>query len=583
MATSASSASALPSISSSDASSNGKRKADPRMVKALRSLAVASSQIMSRRRNLSSEIDGPTRDLDEDCGYPKTGELDAKYYQELFDREPLAARVVEVMAKESWQVQPRVYEVNDPSKRTPFEDDWDNLGRSLRGKSYYQDEQGSPIWEYLLRADILSGIGHYGVLLFGFDDLRAGESLETPVTPQPLRKLLYLRVFPESQAAIAAREVDPISPRYGQPTYYNITFDDPQTASPGGFGASSSTRKVHWTRIQHLADELESSEIFARPRMRPVLNPLLDIRKVRGGSAEMYWQGALPGLSIETLPQLGGDVEIDEDAMRDMMEDYINGLQRYIGLQGQTARVLSPTVVDPTGQLKVQIDAICIKLGIPVRIFMGSERGELASSQDDDAWNDRVIAREYNYLTPRVVVPFVDRLIWAGCLRPPTGFSVEWPDITSRSEAEEATVGLTLTQALATYVGSGAMSLVPPIDFLTRLLKMSDEDALAILDKASEQSEQVGDTGGTPSPLLGLVGGIGAMIELFKMAKEGGLTEEQLKQQIMLFFKVSDEQATALISEGLATPTTPSLPGSPDPTTRAQDPVLRTSDTKGAL
>ena len=38
--------------------------------------------------------------------------------------------------------------------------------------------------------------------------------------------------------------------------------------------------------------------------------------------------------------------------------------------------------------IEVHLQAICIKIPCPKRVFMGSERGELASAQDDSQWND---------------------------------------------------------------------------------------------------------------------------------------------------------------------------------------------------
>jgi len=101
---------------------------------------------------------------------------------------------------------------------------------------------------------------------------------------------------------------------------------------------------------------------------------------------------------------------------------------------------MAPTVVDPTAQIAVQIEAICIKLGIPIRIFKGSERGELASSQDDAAWNDRLRLRQMYYITPRIVIPFIDRLIMLGVLSEPVGYSVTWDDLESTTKADKARI-----------------------------------------------------------------------------------------------------------------------------------------------
>ncbi len=294
-------------------------------------------------------------------------------------------------------------------------------------------------------------------------------------------------------AQITQFETNVNSPRFGHPTMYLLTFNDPREQH-SGTGITTASVNVHWTRVIHVADishQASTSEVFAVPRQRPVLNRLLDLRKLYGGSAEMYWRGAFPGFSLETHPQLGGDVNVDQASLRDMMENWANGLQRYLALMGMSAKSLAPQVVDPTQQIMVQIEAICIKLGVPKRVFMGSERGELASSQDDAAWNDRLRERQNSYITPRMIVPFVDRLIALGVLpEPADGYCIEWPDLSSQTETEKAQVAGAKVTALAGYISGGVEALLPPQDFLTRVMGFDEEEASAILENASAEMEE---------------------------------------------------------------------------------------------
>lgn len=458
------------------------------------------NNVMTSRSQFINQFLDPRRNIDKECGYPETGSITPQLYRKLYDRESIATRVVQVMPQESWQHTPEVYEDEDTETETPFERAWDELAQSLRGDSHYKSEEGSPIWEHLKRADMLSGIGHFGCLLMGFNDglqlwqpldkvppdgfsknitgvdtsgskdantLEAKKTQEVaygsvtgavgtdaqytggqynpanPMAPMQGDKnskltLIFLRAFDESLVQIVQYEADISNPRFGQPIMYLITLNDPREQHTG-VGLPLATVRVHWSRVIHLADNLGSSEIFGVPRMRPVFNRLLDLMKLYGGSAEMYWRGAFPGLSIETHPQLGGDVIIDAEKTRSMMERYENTLQRYIQLSGMTAKSLAPQVVDPTPQIDTQLQAICILIGIPLRIFMGSERGELASSQDDDTWNGRVNERQNNYLTPRVIVPFVDRLILIGVLPIPNSSEEEENDEAVSEDASEET------------------------------------------------------------------------------------------------------------------------------------------------
>jgi len=232
--------------------------------------------------------------------------------------------------------------------------------------------------------------------------------------------------------------------------------------------------------------------VFGVPRQRPVYDRLYDLYKLYGGSAEMYWRGAFPGLSLETHPQLGGDVTVDAAATRTQMEQYMNGLQRYLLNTGISAKSLAPQVVDPSKQIEIQLDAICIQLKVPKRIFLGSERGELASTQDSKAWNNRLMSRQNGYITPRIIVPFIDRLITFGVLPEPQGYSIVWEDLNSLTEEQQSIIAKNRIEAIAKYVASsGAETLVPPQFFLTDMLGFTDQQATAMLEEGEKlQAEE---------------------------------------------------------------------------------------------
>lgn len=505
----------------------------------LRRLEELIFNVSTLRQNWLRSLLDPRRNIDDECGYKVNPSISD--YRDYFDKDAIAARVVEVLPAESWQVQPCLYEDDDPDSETEFEKAWAELIANIKGDdNYFQDQEGSTIWQYLRRADELCGIGTFGLILLGLDDGKplwqpaagappdgapaadanprlggylapeagvtgtdaqyyTGSPLAAtpaqPPAPAPKGrkpKLLFLRVFDESLVQVTSYESDLRNPRYGQPVYYLITLNDPRVQH-GGLGMSATTERVHWSRVVHVADNLKNSEIFGTPRMKPVMRNIQNLEKLYGGSAEMYWKGAFPGLSLETAPELGGDVVWDRQDLRDTIENYFNGLQRVLALNGFTAKTLSPTVVDPGTQIQVQIQAICIKLGIPQRVFMGSERGELASSQDDAKWNDVLRARQRDHVTPRIIAPFVNRLILLGVLPKPKELHVDWPDLDSQTDAGKAAIAVQKTQALAAYVGGNVEAIMPPLQYLTTVLGLSDDEAQAILDAAEEKQQEEED------------------------------------------------------------------------------------------
>lgn len=404
---------------------NGKAQAGNRLLDlGITANAVTLSLLQSTlgRRAMLEGKGGKQYDIDGECGYPS--EIGPDDYRKMYDREGIASRVVGVLPEESWALDPEVYETEEITE-TPFEKSWNKLVKRLN------------VWHYLHRVDRLSGIGRFGVLLLGLNDDRP---LDEPVVdldsagmmpkdPAPVGKLklLYLRVFDESLVSVATWNTNKNSPRFGQPDMYQVKLinledgQQPVGGTPSEDGSPPTTDSlVHWTRVIHVADNRDTSEVYGVPRMQRVFNRLIDIRKIMGGSGEMFWKGGFPGLSFEMMPGLAEmGVKLDEQKLKDAIEAYTEGINRYLALVGVSAKSLAPNVADPSPNIEAIVQFICITLGIPHRVFMGSEQAKLAASQDKRTWNDRLGKRQGEYISPLVVRPFVDRCILFGIVPPP--------------------------------------------------------------------------------------------------------------------------------------------------------------------
>lgn len=576
------------------------------------------TNLASISRQWLQQMADPRRNLNDECGYPANPTVDL--FKQLYDREPVATRVVELMPRECWQAPPTVFEDLDSSNVTPFEQAWDELGQQLKGEAcWHNEEVGSPIWEKLQRLDIVCGIGSFGVLLLGIDD---GKQLHEPLDgvmvthdgpmtddeEQAIRKprprweaddaskqgpgkgiptkedrlgaaplsnqerlvvnrwraererdwvlnaegayerrpgqldrrtvgrdrgfqgpsgrepsgkaspldpagadplamagpdavagafgrgsgsegqhdvagwgdalsgtdaqyfgnqfgasehpappnvggwdgpahddgsgdgmadeaeeqgegskatkgkrrprLLFLRPYGEDMVQVVRYEWNIRNPRFGMPVMYRITLNDPHEMH-SGVGLPMATVFVHWSRVIHVADNRRSSDIFGVPRLRPVLNPVLDVQKVRGAGAEGYYKSCFTGLQFVTHPQLGSDVFLDEQGLKDQAELFQNSLQRMMTAKGGSWQTIAPNVIDPTPQVNVNVEAICIALGCPVPVFKGYEIGEQASTNNSVEWNKRKHERQNGFLTPCVICPLADRLIQVGVLPVP--------------------------------------------------------------------------------------------------------------------------------------------------------------------
>lgn len=418
------------------------------------------------RRDLIDLLIDPRREIDRECGYPF--DITPLMYHMLYERDGISKRVVSLIPEESWAMDPEIFEDSNEKTFTDFEIAWKEL------------EQRLNMYHVMHRADELSGIGRYGVLLLGLAD---GQDYSTPVpgindrgekdpTFKGKNQLLFVRAFDETAVRVNMRESNMANPRFGKPTMYTLVFKDLDITDLAGAGIATIgdvTKRVHWTRLVHIADNLQMSEVYGTPRMKPVFNRICDIRKLMGSSAEMFWKGGFPGLSFELHPGIG-DAELDMKSLRDELDRYSNGLQRYLALAGMSAKTLAPQVADPVPHITSQLEHIAITLGIPKRVFFGSEEAKISSSQDTRTWNKRLSRRQEKYLTPRVVRPIIDRLVTLGVLPEPKQYEVYWPDLNVSTDLEQAQKALVQAQALAQYASGGGASVMSPESFLSVVL-----------------------------------------------------------------------------------------------------------------
>lgn len=126
---------------------------------------------------------------------------------------------------------------------------------------------------------------------------------------------------------------------------------------------------------------------------------------------------------------------------------------------------------------------------MPQRILFGSERGELASSEDANSWESRVDERRQSHCGPCLLEPFIAKMIETGNLIEPDGdWWVEWPQASAASPEKEATIAGLRAQAAATYSNSAADTVVAPQEFRAwlGLGPESDFDLMALPDDADD-------------------------------------------------------------------------------------------------
>ena len=392
---------------------------------------------------------GTDRDIYTALGYNKNPVFDDYYAR--YERQDVAGRIIDAPVEATWKEDPQIIETEGPED-TEFEKAWKALAKQRH------------IFHYLARADKVAGIGEYGILLLGFDD---GGDTRDPV--EDASTLLYMRPYTQNNAEINEWEEDPTNERYGLPKIYQLQAS---TAQKDG----TKSIEAHWSRVIHLAEGLLENDVYGKPKLRIVLNRLQDLDLISGGSAEMFWRGAFPGMAFK----LDEDATIegqDKSALEDEIENYVHDLKRYMRIQGLDIQQLSIQVADPKNHFDLLISLISAATGIPKRILTGSERGELASSQDEKNWASRIDERRKNYIGPMVLRIFIQRLIDVGVLPEPKEFEIEWSDLFAIGEKDKSDIAKIKAETLAAYTNAmGADLIIPPAMFLKKFLQMDADE-----------------------------------------------------------------------------------------------------------
>ena len=141
---------------------------------------------ISLANQLGVSFDGE-RNLYKALGYKL--QLQFQDYKQRYTRHDISKAVIDRPVKATWQGQLELVETEE-GDRTLFEQAWYDLNKKFKFRSLFT------------RVDKLTGIGRYGVLLLGLDDVANPMGFQLPVRTGK-RKLKYIKPFSEETARIS--------------------------------------------------------------------------------------------------------------------------------------------------------------------------------------------------------------------------------------------------------------------------------------------------------------------------------------------------------------------------------------------
>lgn len=401
-------------------------KKQPVTVDEVRNMMSVLTQRMQLANAASLQFDG-ARDLYTVFGYKKN--ITAEERLAKYERQDIASRIVDAPPNATWSNPPTMGDAEGGLSTA-----WEKMAKD------------SKLWGAMHRADRLARLNPFSLLLFGF----AGSgALQAPV--RKATGLMYVRAISSRLVEEVTFNDNPQNARYGLPESYRIKFDDPKEKTVSKDTVATTETKnitVHHSRVVHVVENPLEDVIWGTPIIVKVFNLLDDLLKVAGGTSEMYWLTGNRGLHAD----IDKEMEIDPaDAadLADEIEEYQHQLRRMIRTRGVDLKVLESTVPNPKETFEMIMAMISGTTGIPRRILVGSEAGQLASEQDRANWAERIEERRVLFVNPYILDPTVE-LLQSVNLLPEGTPEWEWPSAFLQNPLEE---GQTMAQ-IARSVGN---------------------------------------------------------------------------------------------------------------------------------
>ncbi len=362
-----------------------------------------------------------------DFGFPDT--LDFKQFFDMYSRNSLAKAAVNKTVAKTWQDNPFLLEKERDGSQDGSADET-KLERDVRLRF---DELR--LWTKLAEVDRRSLVGAYSGLILRFAD---SQPFERPVARVPGLLLGLVEVIPawEGQLTVSQWDTDQRSPTYGQPTMFSF--------NEANVGTNQNRPRVFNIHPDRVLIWSADGTVNGTSALEAGFNDLMTMEKVVGAGGEGFWKNAKSSPVLEMDKEadinamarvMGVPVSEIADKMNAQVEDFSKGFDKMLMLQGIEAKTLGITLPSPEHFFAIALQSFAASFEMPVKILVGMQTGERASTEDADEWSQTNNSRRNNQAIPNIKV-LVNRLVRVGIL-PQKDWYVDWTDLTETSMVEK--------------------------------------------------------------------------------------------------------------------------------------------------
>ena len=400
--------------------------------------ASNSSIERDRSKNLSTLFSGTSNTkrqrLYQEFGYPL--ELCFDDFYRAYRRNAVAGAAVTRVVDGCWEDFPEVYE-GDQTKDAAKQTEWDKRINKLLKRC----------WKQIKGADRRNLVGRYSAILLQVKDSKKWyEPVDTAIVGMIQEKAL-VKLIPAWEAQIdpVAWDDNPDSETFGEVTMYSFT----ELQVDGNFDARPGRIiNVHPSRVIILAEGSDDGVMSSgKSLLEDGFNKLLDIEKVSGGASEGFLKNASRQLNYSfsektNFSALAKALGVPEGQLAEALDQQVRRLNDSTDsasfMQAGTAEVLSVAAADPEPTWRTALSEFAATIPIPVKVLVGMQTGERASTEDAKEWAKTRMSRRKGFLTD-VITDVVERFWKIGIIPAAQGeeITVGWSDLLAPSQAEK--------------------------------------------------------------------------------------------------------------------------------------------------
>jgi hypothetical protein len=361
----------------------------------------------------------------EDFGWPTVLTFDMLYG--MWDRNGIAGAAVNKTARKVFETSPALRYTEKGDEEQPDETQIRQRFDDLR------------LWQRCADSYRRSLVGGYSGLILRLAD---NKRFRDPVERVPGGLLGLVELIPAwaGQLTVSTWDMDETSATYGHPKMYSFNEAEVVDSTTTGANGRNRSFEVHPDRVVIWGEE---GTVHSRSLLQSGFNDLLSIEKITGAGGEGFWKNAksAPVLELDPntkLSEMAKSMNVAPtevlDKMNDQVEDWQKGFDQLLLLQGIQAKTLPVTLMSPEFFRKGALENFAASVEIPVKVLVGMQTGERASSEDATEMEKTCMSRRSVSVIPNIMT-LVQRLEDFNII-PQKDWFIVWEDLT---EADMAT------------------------------------------------------------------------------------------------------------------------------------------------